>query len=188
MVSSTVYGIENLLDQVFGTLNGLGYEVWMSHKGTVRVHPKKSNFQICIEAVEKCDLFLGLITPSYGSGKSDRGLSITHRELLHALKLDKPRWVLAHEHVVFARQLLRQFRFNEDGTAKKGFRFKPTKVLDDIRVIDMYEAAIQNDVRLAARKGHWVQTYFRDPEALQFVCAQFGDVERIRKMLDEWGP
>ena len=31
MVSSTVYGIEELLEQIFGILNGAGFTVWMSH-------------------------------------------------------------------------------------------------------------------------------------------------------------
>jgi hypothetical protein len=30
LVSSTVYGIEDLLEQIFGILNGFGYEVWIA--------------------------------------------------------------------------------------------------------------------------------------------------------------
>jgi hypothetical protein len=39
MVSSTVYGIEELLEQIYAMLSGFGYEVWCSHKGTVTVYP-----------------------------------------------------------------------------------------------------------------------------------------------------
>jgi hypothetical protein len=39
MVSSAVYGQQAFLDQVFGILEGYGYEVWMSHKGTIRPTP-----------------------------------------------------------------------------------------------------------------------------------------------------
>lgn len=35
MVSSTVYGIEDLLDQIYAALTSFGYEVWCSHSGTV---------------------------------------------------------------------------------------------------------------------------------------------------------
>ena len=35
MVSSTVYGIEELLERVYTLLIAFGYEVWMSHKGTL---------------------------------------------------------------------------------------------------------------------------------------------------------
>lgn len=69
MVSSTVYGIEELLDRVYTLLTAFGYEVWMSHKGTVPVFSNRSAFENCIAATENCDLFLGLITPHYGSGR-----------------------------------------------------------------------------------------------------------------------
>lgn len=39
MVSSAVYGIEELLEQIFGILNTADFTVWMSHKGTVPVDP-----------------------------------------------------------------------------------------------------------------------------------------------------
>jgi hypothetical protein len=69
MVSSTVYGIEELLDRIYSLLTGYGYEVWMSHKGTLPVVSHRTAFENCLAAVEKCDLFLGLITPQYGSGR-----------------------------------------------------------------------------------------------------------------------
>lgn len=68
MVSSTVYGLEGFLDQVFAILEGYGYEVWMSHKGTVPTNPKKTAFSNCLEAVNACDAFLGILTGNYGSG------------------------------------------------------------------------------------------------------------------------
>ena len=154
LVSSSVYGIEDLLEQIHGVLNGFGYEVWISHTGTMPVDPDKSNFQNCLDAVDKCDRFLGLITPFYGSGKEGAGLSITHQELPRAIEKGKLRWFLAHDHVVFARQLLKQYRFNDDGTPSPTFTFRETRILDDIRVIDMYEAAIRHDVKLAERTGN----------------------------------
>jgi len=183
LVSSSVYGIEDLLDQIFGVLKGFEYEVWMSHAGTIPVDPTKSNFRNCLDAVDNCQLFLGLITTWYGSGKGASEPSITHQELLRAIKLDKLRWFLAHEHVAFARQLLKQFRFNQDGSPDDGFVFKSTRVLDDIRVIDMYEAAIRQDVGLRERTGNWVQSYFRHQDALEYVSSQFGDVTRIRQLI-----
>lgn len=68
MVSSTVYGIEEVLEQVYALLNGFGYEVWCSHKGTVQVYPNQTALDSCLTAVEKCNLFLCIITPQYGSG------------------------------------------------------------------------------------------------------------------------
>jgi hypothetical protein len=81
LVSSTVYGIEELLDRVYTLLTRYGYDVWMSHKGTMPVRSDRTAFQNCIAAVDDCNLFLGIITPHYGSGQNlDRPNepSITH--------------------------------------------------------------------------------------------------------------
>jgi hypothetical protein len=108
LVSSVVYGYEELLESVYALLETFGYEVLMSHKGTVPIDPNLSAMDSCLDAVNACDLFLGLILPRYGSGKEAvDGLSITHREALRAIEINKPRWFLVHEHVATARQLLR---------------------------------------------------------------------------------
>jgi hypothetical protein len=60
LVSSTVYGVEELLDRVYVVLTQYGYDVWMSHKGTMPVLPDRSNFENCLAAVEACGLFLGI--------------------------------------------------------------------------------------------------------------------------------
>ena len=185
MVSSSVYRIEHLLERIYAVLSGYGYHVWMSHRGTVPVDPNKSAFENCLDAVDRCDLFLGLITTFYGTGKDGGDISIAHQELVRAIERNKLRWFLAHDHVPFARQLLRQFRFNEDGSPRDGFRFAPTAVLDDIRVVDMYEAATRHDMALGERTGNWVQPYFRTEDALEFISSQFFDRERITQMLTE---
>ena len=51
MVSSTVYGIEELLERVYAILVNFGYEVWMSHKETLPVFPDKTAFENCLQAV-----------------------------------------------------------------------------------------------------------------------------------------
>ena len=68
MVGSTVYGFENELYQIVALLQTLGYEVLNSHVGTIKVNPKLSNLENCLNAVDVCDLFLGIIRPYYGTG------------------------------------------------------------------------------------------------------------------------
>jgi len=130
LVSSTVYGIEGLLDRVYTLLTGFGYEVWMSHKGTVPVRSDRTAFENCLAAVEKCDLFLGIITPNYGNGQDKQKpneLSNTHREVRRAIELKKPRWLLSHEHVVFAWSLLKNLECKDKASRKKlSAAFKPT--------------------------------------------------------------
>jgi Domain of unknown function (DUF4062) len=182
MVSSAVYHLEALLDQVFGTLEGFGYKVWMSHKGTIPQNHRLSALDNCIEAVNTCDLFLCIITGRYGSGREGADLAITHRELLQAIARDKPRWFLVHHDVVVARQLLKQLRFDAHGQPT-GFVLKSTPVIQDIRVIEMYEAAMREDLPLAERTANWVQEFMTPDDVLRYLDAQFADVDRLERVL-----
>ena len=179
LVSSTVYGHQELLNQVYAILGGYGFRVWMSHKGTLPVIPGRTAFESCLDAVDSCDVFLSIITGRYGSGKDGAELSITHQEILRAIELDKPRFFLVHRDVVTARQLLRQFRVDEDGNPRPHTYFKRTDILDDIRVLDMYAAAIREDFPLAERTSNWVQQYDTSEDVLLYLRSQFSDPERI---------
>ena len=185
MVSSTVYGIEELLDQIHAILTRFGYDVWMSHKGTLPVLSTKTAFENCIEAVEKCDLFLSIITTHYGTGKLDKAArSISHEELLKAIELNKPRWVLAHDQVVFARTLLNNL---EQDTAEKRSKLplKRNSVIDDLRVIDMYEAAVRHNIEMVDRQGNWVQKFVSADDAQLYASAQFFRYQEIERFLNE---
>ncbi|QSZ66122.1 DUF4062 domain-containing protein [Methanofollis aquaemaris] len=184
MVSSTVYGIEELLDRIYTLLTAFGYEVWMSHKGTMPVFSNRSAFDNCIAGVTNCDLFLGLITPHYGSGKDEDGLSITHQELRKAIELNKPRWLLAHDNVVFARSLLNHLGYNgEDG--RRQLSLRKNQILDDLRVIDMYEEAILSQKPLQDRQGNWVQKFRSDDDAALFAMAQFSRYQEVEAFVHE---
>ena len=200
MVSSTVYGIEDMLNQVYALLSGFGYEVWCSHKGTVKVYPNHTALEDCLEAVRRCDLFLSIITPHYGSGKVGGSLSFTHQELLKAIQLNKPRWILSHDHVPFARSLLR--KLGGKTTAQRGqllrkLGFTTRKklrnlaaregtVIDDFRVIDMYDAAIRHDIKVYQdRQGNWVQKFSSPADAKLFVTAQFMQYADVKLFLHD---
>lgn len=200
MVSSSVYGIEELLERIYTLLTTLGYEVWMSHKGTVPVFAEETAFESCLDAVGRCDLFLGIITPYYGSGLEPGKLSITHKEMLKAIELKKPRWILAHDQVVFARKLLNDLNFRSEAARKK-LKLKPkSSTLSDLRIIQMYEEATMEHLPLDDRQGNWVQKFNSDDDANLFVVSQFSRYqeveERLRENLDNpaqlkqkiWGP
>jgi len=170
-------------------LTRFGYEVWMSHKGTLPVLSSRTAFQNCLEAVEKCDLFLAILTPSYGSGK-DPGKpdepSITHQEIRRAIELRKPRWLLAHDHVVFARSLLKNLGFDGKG-GRKDLTLKRTQILDDLRVIDLYEEATLDSVEvpLSERAGNWVQKFETTQDASLFIVAQFSRYQEAESFIEE---
>lgn len=140
---------------------------------------------ICLDAVRECDLFLGIIRPIYGSGIVGPR-SITHEEMRLAVSLNKPRWFLVHDHVTFTRQLLRPYMKLKDGKPrKKPFRFQPTKVFDDLRVLEMYDDVNQANVPINLRTGHWVQEFHKLGEAMTYLQTQFADSERIRQVVEE---
>jgi hypothetical protein len=190
MVSSTVYGVEELLDRVYTLLTSFGYEVWMSHKGTVPVFSTESAFKSCLAAVKKCDLFLGIITSQYGSGKErdENALSITHQEIKRAIELDKPRWFLAHDQVVFGRRLLADLGYR-NREERKQLKLKGAKSIEDLRVFDMYEDAIRtpemDEFLIEDRAGNWVQKFDRDDDASLFVLSQFSRYQDVEQHLKE---
>ena len=195
MVASSVYGFETDLDQICGVLQGYGYEVLNSRLGTIPTHPNKSNLENCLDAVRQCDAFLGIVRPFYGSGKIGER-SITHEEMRLSIHLNKPRWFLVHGHVTFARSLLKQFReFNQPkpwvpkrlleilGCSR--FQFQKTSVMDDLRVIDMYEDVIRNDQPVLQRTGNWAQEFYTLTQALPYLRTVFTDVSRVRQSVEE---
>jgi hypothetical protein len=189
LVSSTVYGIEELLDRVYTLLTAYGYEVWMSHKGTLPVRSDRTAFENCLAAVEQCHLFLGIITPHYGSGQDPtrpNEPSITHREIQKAIELKKPRWLLAHDHVVFARSLL-GYLGHKGKEGRKNLKLKKNAILDDLRVLDLYEEATIDlpERSLAERDGNWVQKFRSTEDGSLFVGAQFFRYQEVEQFIKE---
>ena len=189
MVSSTVYGMEDQLEQIYGALTGYGYKVWMSHKGTIPIIPHKSALESCLIAVEKCDIFFGIIRPQYGSGKTSKAAdSFTHQELSKAIELKKLRFFIADKTVVIARRLLLDLGFKGvDGRAKLKLR-DGADLIDNLKVIDMYEEAIQDAVKVGERVDNWVQPYSRWDDILRYLDEQFDRYDEMRGFLNAPAP
>lgn len=112
-------------------------------------------------------------------------MSFTHQEIKKTIELKKPRWLLAHDHVVFARQFLRDMGYiNKEERAIVKLAKKAVSI-SDLRVIDMYEDAILNNVNLAERQGNWVQKYQSDEDAQLFAVAQFSRYIEVEKFIEE---
>ncbi|MFZ1693984.1 MAG: DUF4062 domain-containing protein [Flavobacteriales bacterium] len=186
MVASSVHHFRTELDQIYATLRGFGYEVIMSKEGTVFVDPRNHNRTNCIQAVHECDVFLGIIRPNYGSGIVS-GKAITHWEFLEAIKLNRPSWFVVDQQVETCRQLLKPYLFRKKGkrTVRTDFRLRPNPVLDDLRVLDMYESALKSNIKLEERTGHWVQPYADFAQLLTFIDRQFKDPHRIRTICED---
>lgn len=188
-VASTVYNFQSDLDRIYNLLDGFGYDVLMSHKGTIPLDSSKSNAHVCVEGVEECDVFLGFIRPDYGSGVLERGgMSITHMEFQTAMKRNIPRFVLADYRVVFTRSLFKDSYIIEDSTAKQinfdTISFDNCEVMDT-RCVSMYNEAIKDKERPASKRtGNWVQEYY-DFDAIEMhIESQFKYPARIQKLID----
>ena len=189
MVSSTVYGIEDELERIYSTLTSFGYDVWMSHMGTLPVFSNKSAFENCREGVRKCDIFLGIIGCQYGSGidpDNSDSLSIVHQELQLAIELQKPRWLLAHENVVFARQFLKNLQLNGRPLSESStLTLKKNNLFSDLRLIDMYEEAMMASEPLEEREGNWVHKFNRPDQASRFLIYQFYRYQEVQAYIEE---
>lgn len=184
MVASSIYGYEDQINQVCGLLEQMGYHPINSHYKTMPTDPSISNLENCLEAVRNCDAFFGIIRPFYGSGVIGN-TSITHEEMKRAIELKKPRWFVAHRDIRVARILLKQYRFFEDGTPNTSFAYKSTKLMDDIRLIDMYEDTIQNSIPLEERVGHWTDEFFNFNDIKKVIETQFTNQARIFDIIEK---
>ena len=189
-VASTVYNFEYILRQVYELLDSYGYDVYMSHMGTLLLDSSKSNKDNCIDAVNSCDVFIGFIRPNYGSGVLEKGSkSITHFEFETAYKRDIPRFILADYRVVFTRELFKDSYLIEDSKEKRidfeNISFENCKIMDT-RCIKMYNEAIQDKVKPASkRKGNWVQEYISYDDIKLHLESQFKYPERIQKLIKQ---
>jgi hypothetical protein len=179
MLGSTVYGFEDQLSQIIAQLKVLGYEVMSSHFGSIKVNPKLSNLQNCLNAVEECDLFLGIIRPYYGTGNIGEK-NITFEEIKKAIELEKPYWFLVHRDVVFARNLFRKMKLKSGDeliVEKNNFFDKPS--------INVYEYVIKNHIPVTLRNGNWAQEFYRLDEMMTYINAQFSDKDFVSKLLNQ---
>jgi len=209
MVASSVYHFEDQIERVAAILTSYGYDVINSHLGTVRVGPHRNNFEACRQAVEGCDIFLGIIRGQYGSGLgaprglADAEVSITHAELRHAVQLDKPRLFLVELNVNVARQLFKSLRKPLAGELfddkqqqvwppqdqkqrdrLKDNPFRDNEIISDLRVLDMYDEALRTGTPLSQRQDHWCQTYRSLTEMERFLETQFRDQKQLRVELN----
>jgi hypothetical protein len=177
MVASTVYQNRDLLLQICGVLNTYGYHVINSEYGTLHPPLGMNNTDACIAAVSECDIFFGIINPMYSTG-------ITHLEFQRAISIDKPRRFIAHSFVTFSRKLLNKYMYTDEKKPQRNdFEIHSTSVMDSVKVIDMYNDAVQINLAYEERKYHWVQEFFRPDEALRHVETLFRDVKRVEREL-----
>jgi hypothetical protein len=186
LVASTIYGYQDQLASIYAQLDSYGYDVMNSHMGTVYAGADKSNLQNCLDAIDECDAFLGIIRPDYGSGVIGE-TSITHEEVLRSILLKKARWFLVDSKVVFARQLLNKSEIVERHTLRpiktENIIIRPNSLID-VRCIDIYNLVTKDKVPPKERIGHWAQEYYDLPGMQRYIEGQFRDSVKVQKTIN----
>lgn len=195
-VSSTVYDFETDLRRIFLTLDSFGYDVYMSKEGTIPLDSRLSNLINCVNGVEECDIFLGVVRPLIGSGVLEKeGRSITAQEFDKAVELGIPRFVLADYRIEFAHKFLKLMKCDphsipdniikvgKDENGKELEKWIPNNVVHG-ECVEIYRLAIQNQVKPIDRIGNWAQPYKDSEDIQRFIESQFKDVERIKNLIN----
>jgi hypothetical protein len=63
--------------------------------------------------------------------------------------------------------------------------FKSTAILDDLRVLDLYEEAIIDGIPFAERNGNWVQKFRSTEDGSLFVGSQFFRYQEVEQFIKE---
>lgn len=195
-VSSTVYDFETDLRRIFLTLDGFGYDVYMSKEGTIPLDSRLSNLINCVNGVEECDIFLGIVRPLIGSGVLEKeGRSITAQEFDKAIELGIPRFILADYRIEFAHKFLKLMNMNIDSIPlnrektitdeknKKKTILTPNNIVHG-ECVEIYRLAIQDNTIPVNRIGNWAQPYKDSEDIQRFIESQFKDIERIKSLIN----
>lgn len=186
MLASTVYGFEDQLSKIIHDVAERDFNVLSSFQGSIKVNPKLSNLENCLQAVDEANWFLGIVRPYYGTGNIEKK-NITFEEIKTAIQLNKPRWFYIHRDVIFAEKIMGSIQVNNPEDSKTEI---PNVLLPNQSIakeaIDLYNHVIKNDEKqLELRNGNWAQEFFVFTEALIYVRSQFLDFKFVENLLNK---
>ena len=208
MISSSMYGFKDQILTIRDYLFSIGYNVITSLDGTIFADPHLGNFENCLKAVEACDVFLGIIRPYCGTGKSDEG-SITFQEFQHARACHKPSWFVIDSRVghfrdlFFALKLKQSVEHDELDNAIRSWvdlffrdKNKAPGVLDlfepdrkrryfDPECFAMQDFVNQKDVPRDEVVNNWMQDFDDITDIQRFLRCQFIDKNKIEQIIKE---
>ncbi len=138
----------------------------MSKEGTIPLDSRLSNLVNCVNGVEDCDIFLGIVRPRIGSGVLEKnGRSITAQEFDKAIKIGMPRFILADYRIEFAHKLLNLMNLNIDSIPLNREKIEKQENGENVKIllpnnvvhgecVEIYRLAIQDQIKPANRIGN----------------------------------
>jgi len=158
-ISSTVLDLKDLRNFLSFELSAHGFKMLLSEEGTIPADSSKHSYDLCIDAARKCEFLIAIIDGRFGGEVPGTGKSITLAEIEASLDAGNQVLVFVRQSVWDAKETLRPYM-------KSGVKFRPSKVIGDIRVFDVIDAVRR---RVA---GNWLFTFNRGDELLAILAEQ----------------
>jgi hypothetical protein len=144
-LSSTCYDLKDLRASIEKYFENKRIVTILSDRTTFPIDPNKHRHDMCIAAINDCDLFLLVIDKRYGAPYyRDQNISITWAEYKEAKRLHKQIIVFARKDILFEREV-----YKKNG---KSALYKPFSV-DNVKTFTFIDD-IQGDPN-----GFWVQPF-----------------------------
>jgi hypothetical protein len=74
---------------------------------------------------------------------------------------------------------------HEGSAGRKALQLRRSDVLEDLRLIDMYEEATFDQLPLSERTGNWVQKFHSGNDAGHYVLSQFFRYQEVLAFVEE---
>lgn len=186
-ISSTCYGLEDIRASIKHHLESeLDTVVYLSEDSTFPVRSNKHSFDICLDAIEECDVFILIIDKRRGGvyeKRNNKNISITRKEYEWAFSKDKKIITFVRREVFNFRNKFK-LRLKKERELRKGLRSKTyfqefQNILGD-KSID-YEALEFIDLINSQQKNNWIFFYDTSKEIHEDLDNQMG------YLLDDFG-
>ncbi|MCH6198624.1 DUF4062 domain-containing protein [Aquiflexum sp. LQ15W] len=195
MLASTVYGFEDQLSKIIMDLGQHNFDILNSFYGSLKVNPKLSNLENCVNSVKEADIFLGIVRSYYGTGNirnkdavDVEDKNITFEEIRKAIDLEKQRWFYVHRDVDFCWKVLEHievkatFEEKQKGKTTNKNTLRPNAFIYP-KTIELYNFVIKDhETNVALRNGNWAQEFLVMSEALRYIQTQLKDLEFIESL------
>lgn len=156
-LSSTCYDLSDARAALTTFLEGFGFDVLNSQKGSFGVAPKVHSHDACLEMMENADYVVLIIGGRRGGTYVGSEQSITNEEIKAAQKLNRPVIGFIDKRVENLRPMYRK---------NPGADYKPT--VDDVRVFDFIDYVVSN------HEDNWLHPFDDVADIIDTLRSQFG--------------